>query len=195
MTSAERSSQHKSRRPSCRVSLLSPPRWPFESLSRGSAVPESEAPRPRAPIPPCHHVPSRCNLDCVPPSRLLHPCVDGDPKVSNAGGRFGLNLLLPFHLGATGGTTSQIPSASSHHLPDPNADESEAGNLSSCVVDPTAAYEDKPNLKSTVYASAGLAVDVLKESSDAFTPLKSVVGGLSAVRKYYDVRYPCFTKH
>ena len=54
--------------------------------------------------------------------------------------------------------------------------------LSSYIVDPTAAYENKPNWKSTVYASAGLAIDVLKESSDAFTPLKS------AILRYYDVR-------
>ena len=60
--------------------------------------------------------------------------------------------------------------------------------LSSYVVDPTAAYEKKSDWKSTAYASAGLAIDVLKESSDAFTPLKSVVGGLSAILKYYDVR-------
>ena len=104
---------------------------------------------------------------------------------------FGLNLLLPFHLGATGGITSQIPSTSGHHLPDPNVDESESRNLSSCVVHPTAAHEDKPNWNPTVYASTGLAIDILKESSDAFTPLKSMVGGLSAVLKYYDVRYSC----
>ena len=66
--------------------------------------------------------------------------------------------------------------------------------LSSYVVDPTAAYEKKPNWKSTVYASVGLAVDVLKESSDVFTPLKSVAGGLSAILKYYDVRYANFTR-
>ena len=105
-----------------------------------------------------------------------------------------MNLLLPLHVGATGGKTSQIPSVSGHHLLDPTVGESESGNISSRVTDPTAAYENKPKLKSTVYASTGLAIDVLKESSDAFTPLKSVVGGLSAVLKYYDVRYPRFTK-
>ena len=101
-----------------------------------------------------------------------------------------MNLLLPFHLGATGGIASKIPPVPGH----PNVNQSESGNLSTDVADPAAAYENKRNQKSTVYASAGLAVDVLKESSDVFTPLKSVVGGLSAVLKYYDVRYPCFTK-
>ena len=166
----------------------------FKSFSHGSAVPERQTPRPREPIPMCHHVPSRCNLDSDPPSQPPHPCVDRNPKVSSAGCRFGLNLSSPSHLGATVGTTSQIPSASGHHLPDPNVYESGSGNISSCVVDPTAAYENKSNLKSTVYASAGLAVDVLKESSDVFTPLKSVAGGLSAVLKYYDVRDSRFTK-
>ena len=70
----------------------------------------------------------------------------------------------------------------------------DAVKLSSYVVDPTAAYEKKPSWRSTAYASVGLAVDVLKESSDVFTPLKSVAGGLSAILKYYDVRYAHFTK-
>ena len=30
--------------------------------------------------------------------------------------------------------------------------------------------------------------------TNAFIPLKSVIRGLSAVLKYYDVRYSCFTK-
>ena len=89
---------------------------------------------------------------------------------------------------------SQIPSLSGRHLRDPNVDENESGNISTCVANPIAAYENKPNPKSTVYASAGLAIDVLQESSDVFTPLKSVVGGLSAVLQYYDVRYPHFIK-
>ena len=162
--------------------------WTFESFSHGSAVPEGETPRHRAPILPCHHLASRCNLDFDLPGQLPHPCVDRNPKVSNAGGQFDFNLSLLFCLGATGGTASQIPSVSGQ------VDENKPGNISSCVVDPTAVYENKPNWKSTVYTSGRLAVDVLKESSDAFTPLKSVVGGLSAVLKYYDVRYPCFTK-
>ena len=66
--------------------------------------------------------------------------------------------------------------------------------LSSYTVDPTAAYETKPNRKSTVKASVGLAVDVLKESSDAFTPLKSVAGGLAAILKHYGVRRTYFSK-
>ena len=66
--------------------------------------------------------------------------------------------------------------------------------LSSYTVDPTAAYGDKPSWKSTLYATAGLVVDVLKESSDACTPLKSVAGGLSVILKYCDVCYAYFTE-
>ena len=102
--------------------------------------------------------------------------------------RFISNLSLQSELGATGGTSSQISSASGHHLPAPNVNESKPLELSSYIVDPTAAYENKPNWKSTVYASAGLVIDVVKESSDVFTPLKSVAGGLSATLKHYDVR-------
>ena len=82
---------------------------------------------------------------------------------------------------------SQTTPVSGHPSPAPNVDEGKPAKLSSYAIDPTAAYENKLNWKSTLYASAGLAVDVLKESSDAFTPLKSVAGGLSAILKHYDV--------
>ena len=53
----------------------------------------------------------------------------------------------------------------------------------------TATNEDKsgPSWKSTAYASAKVVVNVVKESSDVFIPLKSAAGGLSAVLKHYDV--------
>ena len=88
-------------------------------------------------------------------------------------------------MGAIGGATSQTTPVSGHHTPIPNIDKGKPVKLSSYTVDPTAAY--KPDWKSTLHASAGLVVDVLKESSDAFTPLKSVAGGLSAILKHYDV--------
>ena len=93
-----------------------------------------------------------------------------------------------FDLYSTGGAASGIPSASARHPSAHNVNENKPGNLSSYLVDPTAAYENKPELSSTAYASARLAIDVLKESSDAFAPLKSVAGGLSAILKHYDVR-------
>ena len=52
-----------------------------------------------------------------------------------------------------------------------------------------ATSEDKPgpSWKSTAYASTKVVIDVIKESSDVFVPLKSAAGGLSAVLKHYDV--------
>lgn len=43
------------------------------------------------------------------------------------------------------------------------------------------------SLGSAVYASAKVVVDMVKESSDVFPPLKSVAGCLSAVLKHHDV--------
>ena len=147
----------------------------------------------RAPILPCHCVPSR-SLDPDRPIQLSQNYGDGNPTVSSARSRFNFNLVLQSDLGVTGGTMSEIPSVPSHPFLVPNVNESEPVDLSSPIVDPTASSQNKSNLKSTVHASAGLFIDVLKESSDVCTPLKSVAGGLCAVLKYYDVRYPCSAK-
>jgi hypothetical protein len=66
---------------------------------------------------------------------------------------------------------------------------------SNYIVDPTAAYEKKPSWKSTAYATTKLAIDMVKESSDVFPPLKSVVGGLSAILQHCDVRSIYSTPH
>jgi hypothetical protein len=39
----------------------------------------------------------------------------------------------------------------------------------------------------TAYSGTKMALEVVRESSDVFVPLKSVVGGLSAFLKQYDV--------
>lgn len=44
-----------------------------------------------------------------------------------------------------------------------------------------------PSLTSTAYSATKVVIDVVKESSDAFTPLKSAASFLSAVLKNYDV--------
>ena len=106
-----------------------------------------------------------------------------DGKWSRSSTKF--HPCLQFGLGATGGATSQAAPVSSHHPPPPDADENKPVKLSSYTVDPTAAY--KPDWKSTLLATAGLVIDVLKDSSDACIPLKSVAGGLSAILKHYDV--------
>ena len=53
----------------------------------------------------------------------------------------------------------------------------------------TAADKNESNWKSTVPATAKLILRTVKESSDAFPPLKSVVGGLCAILDNYEVRY------
>ena len=89
----------------------------------------------------------------------------------------------------TGNATVKISVVPDRSPSVPNVNESEPAKLSSYVIDPSAAYENKLSWRSTVYASAKVVIDVVKESSDVFTPLKSVAGGLSAVLNHYDVRY------
>ena len=108
--------------------------------------------------------------------------------------RFGFDPSLQVDLGATGGATLEVPSVSAHPLPIPKVGGSEPVKLSSHTVDPTAAYENKPDWKGTLGASARLAIDVLTESSDVFTPLKTVAACLSVILKHYDVRYDPFAK-
>jgi hypothetical protein len=66
---------------------------------------------------------------------------------------------------------------------------------SNYIIDPTVADEKKPSWKSTAYATTKLAIDMVKESSDVFPPLKSVVGGLSAILQHCDVRSIYSTLH
>ena len=89
--------------------------------------------------------------------------------------------------------TSDVPSVADHQLSVQNIDKTRSrdAKLSSFVVDPAAAYEDddKPDRDPALSASTETINEVLRESSDACTPLKSLVGGLSTILKYYDVRY------
>jgi len=50
-----------------------------------------------------------------------------------------------------------------------------------------AVNQNKLGWGSAAYSSTKVAIDVVKESSDVFPPLKSVVGGLAVVLKHYDV--------
>ena len=43
----------------------------------------------------------------------------------------------------------------------------------------------------TAYAAARMAVEITKESSDMFLPLKAVVGAMSVLIKNYDVGVSC----
>jgi len=48
--------------------------------------------------------------------------------------------------------------------------------------------QNKSSWMSTAYSSTKVVIDVVKESSDVFPPLKSVASGLAALLKHYDVR-------
>ena len=94
-------------------------------------------------------------------------------------------------LPATAASTSEITPIPSPPISVHDVDGNDPPRLSSYGVNPAAAYENKSNWKSTLYAGGKVVLDLVKESSDVFTPLKSVAGGLSAVLKYYDVRHSC----
>jgi len=49
--------------------------------------------------------------------------------------------------------------------------------------------KSKSDWKATTYATTKLAIDLVKESSDVFPPLKSVAGGLSAILNHCEVRF------
>ena len=57
------------------------------------------------------------------------------------------------------------------------------------TVGPGGVPGSEPDWKSTAYATTKLAIDLVKESSDVFPPLKSVAGGLSAILDHCDVRF------
>ena len=135
---------------------------------------------------PSRHVHSR-NPRSDHPSLSLEPCVGETQAVSRTGGRFSVHPSLRLDLGTIGAAASEIPPVTDHRFPVPNVDESTPPELPRHTTNSTAAYEDKPNWKSTLHASTGLVIDVVKESSDVFTPLKAVAGGLSAILKHYDV--------
>ena len=51
-----------------------------------------------------------------------------------------------------------------------------------------AATQNESGWMSAAYSSTKVVIDVVKESSDVFPPLKSVASGLAAILKHYDVR-------
>ena len=54
-----------------------------------------------------------------------------------------------------------------------------------------AAGEDGSDWKATVSASAKIFLRGVRDSADAFGPLKSVAGGLCFLLENYEVRFPC----
>ena len=83
------------------------------------------------------------------------------------------------------------PNADTTAVSDPTQSEGEHLKSQDRTPEQSAATNEnksKSSWKSTAYASAKVVIDVVKESSDAFPPLKSAVGGLAAILKHCDVR-------
>ena len=88
--------------------------------------------------------------------------------------------------------TILLPDAGNHAAPKRirsvfSKKQSERPSLSIYTIDPSAAYGKKTSWKSTAFSATKLAINMVKESSDVFPPLKSVVGSLSAILKNCDV--------
>ena len=85
-----------------------------------------------------------------------------------------------------------LPLGPDNVVPDPTQSvvgqgQTNRSELSRPAVRPSAMDENKSDWKATTYATTKLAINMVKESSDAFPPLKSVVGGLSAILNHCDV--------
>ena len=63
------------------------------------------------------------------------------------------------------------------------------------IGDSAVVHEKKWDQQSTLSAPTVVLIDLAKESSDAFGPLKSVVEGLSAVLKHYEAGHCIPSKH
>ena len=80
-------------------------------------------------------------------------------------------------------------------IPVPNAGNSVVTDLDRSIpsedkcrtIDQGGATQNKLNWVSAAYSSTKVVIDVVKESSDVFPPLKSVASGLAALLKHYDV--------
>ena len=56
-------------------------------------------------------------------------------------------------------------------------------------IEPSTADEKKPSWKSNAFAVAKLLLRGVRDSADAFGPLKSVAGGLCFILENYEVRF------
>ena len=115
----------------------------------------------------------------------------------------GLQPFDPSGSGIQRYANSSIPADSSDpislHDTDPDAnpdrvlpflgkDESSPPEPSGHTTDTGAVPKSKSDWKSTAYATTKLAINLVKETSDGFPPLKSVAAGLSAVLDHCEVR-------
>ena len=99
-------------------------------------------------------------------------------------------VLIPVDPSQPASSHNTVPDTGSDRIPPaPGRDESTLPKPSDHTTDTEAVPENKSDWKSTAYAATKLAINLAKESADAFPPLKSVVGGLSAVLDHCEVRF------
>ena len=119
------------------------------------------------------------------------------PSTSRGQESNGMQMIISqvTHLTALFSHNTDPSLISSQYLSVPGRDQSDADPPESPdhTVDPGAASVNKSSWTSTAYATTKLAINLVKESSDVFPPLKSVVGGLSAILNHCDVWYISFT--
>ena len=81
------------------------------------------------------------------------------------------------------------PDTAPNRIPSvPERDQTSPPECSDHTVDPGPAPGRESGWASAACATTKLAINILKGSSDEFPPLKSVVGGLSAILDHCDVR-------
>ena len=98
------------------------------------------------------------------PTRLKKKLAIFQPRAEDPGGELA---------GTSSGIPSSVASSSQNQLVNIQLDES---------------GPSKESGWKTAYGTARIAVEIAKESSDLFLPLKAVVGALSVLIKNYDVR-------
>ena len=114
------------------------------------------------------------------PSPLIHRNQesDGMPTILSRTNRLNVTFLR----------NTDPETVSNRAPPFPGSDQSSLPGPSGRVVDSRATSKNKSDWKSTTYAATRLAINLVKESSDVFPPLKSVAGGLLAILNHCEVR-------
>ena len=100
--------------------------------------------------------------------------------MNNCAGAIYLTIILRNPDNAAHDPTQSVTGAEQDKQPKP---------LEDTIRNPTATDKSGSNWKSTAYATTKLVINLLKESADAFPPLKSAVGGVSAILDHCDVRF------
>ena len=85
--------------------------------------------------------------------------------------------------------SQQLVPPSSSSILTPHDPTTSPGNdrKDSSSVDTGSTPENTPSFMATAYSGTKMVLELVKEMSDVFIPLKSVLGGLNAMLKQYDV--------